>query len=249
MKIRIPPLYHWAAETLGKGQGMQRLARWHIWFAWLAGIPILMWVVTGLIMVVKPIEEVRGNHLRVEAETQPLDLSLTGDPIADGEVKEMRAYMQRGVPVTKITLMDGSVQRVDMRSGEAIPALGPIAARALVAEQIKGGDAVESVALFQAEEVPFDFRRKMPVWQVALNDGTHVYVGRDTGEIEAVRTQWWRLFDFVWGLHIMDLDTRELDEQSPFNYAMLVGFAALAAIGSLFGVILMFRRRKRFLRW
>lgn len=228
---------------------MQRLARWHIWFAWLAGIPILMWVVTGLIMVVKPIEEVRGTHLRVEAEAQPLDLSLTGEPVAGGEVKEMRAYMQRGVPVTKITMMDGSVQRIDMRSGEAIAPLSANAARAIVAEGIKGGDKVETVALFEADEVPFDFRREMAVWQVALADGTHVYVGRDTGDIEAVRTEWWRLFDFVWGLHIMDLETRELDKQSPFNYAMLVGFAALAAMGSLFGVILMFRRRKRFLRW
>ena len=94
-------------------------------------------------------------------------------------------------------------------------------------------------ARFDADDVPFDFRRPMPVWQVALADGTHVYVGTETGRIEAVRTQWWRTFDFVWGLHIMDLQTRE-DTSHP----ILILFATLSVIGALFGCILMFRRRK-----
>jgi ABC-type Mn2+/Zn2+ transport system permease subunit len=53
-----------------------------------------------------------------------------------------------------------------------------------------------------------------------------------------VRTRWWRTFDFVWGLHIMDLQTRE-DTHHP----ILIFFALLAVIGALFGCILMFRRR------
>ena len=79
----------------------------------------------------------------------------------------------------------------------------------------------------------------MPVWQVALEDGTHIYVGTETGRIEAVRTKWWRTFDFMWGLHIMDLQTRE-DTHHP----ILILFAILAVIGSLLGCILLFRRRK-----
>jgi hypothetical protein len=79
----------------------------------------------------------------------------------------------------------------------------------------------------------------MPVWQVTLQDGANIYVGRNTGEIEAVRTRWWRWFDFMWGLHILDPQTRE-DTSHP----ILIIFAALGTIGALFGVILMFRRRK-----
>lgn len=96
-----------------------------------------------------------------------------------------------------------------------------------------------NTARFDAENVPFDFRRPMPVWQVALEDGTHVYVGTETGRIEAVRTEWWRTFDFVWGLHIMDLETRE-DTSHP----ILILFAFLSVIGALLGCMLMFRRRK-----
>ena len=49
---------------MGNQSVMQRFAKWHIWLGWLVGFPILMWTVTGLVMVIKPIEEVRGNHLR-----------------------------------------------------------------------------------------------------------------------------------------------------------------------------------------
>jgi hypothetical protein len=77
------------------------------------------------------------------------------------------------------------------------------------------------------------------VWRVALEDGAHIYVGRDTGRIEAVRTRWWRGFDFMWGLHIMDLSEREST-----SHPILILFALLGVIGALLGCVLMFRRRK-----
>ena len=218
---------------------MRLLAKWHIWLAWLFGIPMLMWTVTGLIMVSRPIEEVRGNHLRVEQPEQPLILPDSSLASAEANLKEMRVTMQDGRAVAILTDMDGAVSRVDMASGEALPALTAEDARAIAAERIVDGDQVRSVTFFDADEVPFDFRRPKPVWQVALEDGAHIYIGRDTGEIEAVRTRWWRIFDFAWGLHIMDLQERE-DTSHP----ILIIFAGLGVIGSLVGVILMFRRRK-----
>ncbi|MEP2736088.1 MAG: PepSY domain-containing protein [Erythrobacter sp.] len=218
---------------------MRLLAKWHIWLGWLVGVPILMWTLTGLLMVAKPIEEVRGNHLRVEAADQPL--VIPGSAFADqaDSIKEIRAFTQDGRAIALLTDMEGNQSRVDFQTGEALPPLTANDASALVAKQIVGGDKVRTVALFQADDVPFDFRRPMPVWQVALEDGAHIYVGQQTGRIEAVRTSWWRAFDFAWGLHIMDLKTRE-DTSHP----ILITFAALSAFGALMGCVLMFRRRK-----
>jgi hypothetical protein len=218
---------------------MKLLAKWHVWLGWLVGVPIVMWTLTGLVMVAKPIEEVRGNHLRIDQEDQPLLLEGSALASAEFPIKEIRAQMQDGRAIALVTDMEGNVRRVDFATGAPLPALTAEDATALVAQQIRDGDKARSVTLFEADEVPIDFRRPIPVWQVGLEDGAHIYVGRDTGRIEAVRTRWWRLFDFMWGLHIMDLETRE-DSSHP----ILIFFAALSLAGASLGCILMFRRRK-----
>ncbi|WP_435201570.1 PepSY domain-containing protein [Qipengyuania sp. 902] len=227
---------------MGHQRTMRRFANWHIWLGWLVGVPILMWTVTGLVMVAKPIEEVRGNHLKLETTNEgfsgnpaPIPFKLDGSP----QATEMRSYMQNGRLITTVTRPDGSIDRFDGASGQPLDDIDEQEARRIVRQGIVGGDKVASATKFDANDVPFDFRRPMPVWQVALEGGTHVYVGTETGRIEAVRTRWWRLFDVMWGLHIMDLETRE-DTHHP----ILILFAVLAVIGSLLGCILMFRRRK-----
>jgi hypothetical protein len=222
---------------------MRILAKWHIWLGWLIGVPIAMWTASGLLMVAKPIEEVRGEHLRVEqpdialppSNPMPITLQLENAP----PIRSYETRMQEERAVTFLTHMDGRVERYDAGTARLIEPLDATEARELVARQIIGGTDVASVRLFDADAVPFDFRRPVPVWQVALADGTHVYVGRDTGEIEAVRTRWWRWFDVAWGLHIMDLDERE-DTSHP----VLIAFAALALAGSVLGIVLLFRRRR-----
>ena len=220
---------------------MQRISRWHIWLGWLVGVPVLMWTVTGLVMVAKPIEEVRGNHLRkqVPERALPADTEIPVSLHAESTrpVRAVTTQVERGETITRIAYMDGTTARY-RPDGSAMGPLSEVEARLIVAEGIEGGDKVTGTARFAADDVPFDFRRPLPVWQVALAAGTHVYVGTETGQIEAVRTRWWRTFDFVWGLHIMDLQTRE-DTHHP----ILIFFALLAVIGALFGCILMFRRR------
>lgn len=218
---------------------MRTLAKWHIWLGWLVGVPIVMWLATGLLMVSRPIEEVRGEHLLVKADPVPLELPGSTLAAPGTGLKEMRVTMQQGRAVAILTTIKGAVRRVDFATGAALPALDAAAARTLVAARITGGDKAERVTLFPSDRTPFDFRRPLAVWQVQLADGTNVYVGRDTGEIEAIRTRWWRAFDLAWGLHIMDLSERE-DTSHP----VLILFAALSLTGALIGCVLMFRRRR-----
>ena len=221
---------------------MRLFAKWHIWLAWLAGIPVLMWILTGLVMVAKPIEEVRGTTLMrdMPQETLPRDITIAVNLPATiaKPVSSVRTAVERGELITRIEYADGTTDRL-REDGSTMGPLSELEARLLVEQRVIGGDRVASTRRYTAGNVPFDFRRPMPVWQVALEDGTHVYVGTETGRIEAVRTRWWRVFDFVWGLHIMDLQTRE-DTSHP----ILILFAAISAVFALIGVVLMFRRRK-----
>ena len=227
---------------MARQQWMQRFARWHIWLGWLVGVPIVMWMVTGLVMVARPIDEVRGNHLRkpVAEVALPADtnIAISLPRSDDGPVRSVSTAMRGDQPITSIEYVSGTIRRF-APDGTQLRPVGEIEARLIVADAIIGGDKLASTTFFAADDVPFDFRRPVAVWQVALQDGTIVYVAQDTGKIEAVRTQWWRLFDFMWGLHIMDLETRE-DTSHP----ILILFAALGLTGSLLGAVLMFRRRK-----
>ena len=220
---------------------MRRFARWHIWLGWLVAIPLLLWTASGLLMVLRPIDEVRGTTLRIEHATQPVRVKLDASDTSDTLIREGRLLHQRGRSILLATYMDGTVARIDLAtsSNGHLPPVDETEARRAVAHAIKGGDRVSAVQLFSANAVPFDFRKPMAVWQVTLADQTHVYVGRDTGEIEAVRTRWWRAFDFMWGLHIMDPVERE-DSSHP----LLIVSAALALVSVVLGTLLLFRRRK-----
>lgn len=219
---------------------MRRFARWHIWLGWLTGMPLLLWTLSGLVMVAKPIEEVRGNHLKRALADQALPAS-TAPPLLGNRpaAREVRSLVLNGRAVTLVTRLDGTVQRHDAVSGRLLPPVDEDEVRAIVKRQIVGGESIASLRLFGYDHPPFDFRQPKSAWQVTLTDGTHVYVLQATGEIAAVRTDWWRFYDVFWGLHIMDLQTRQ-DSHHP----TLIVFAVLGLAGSTLGTVLLFRRRR-----
>jgi hypothetical protein len=84
-----------------------------------------------------------------------------------------------------------------------------------------------------------EYRGALPAWRVALHDpdSTNVFVAVDTGRIAAVRTGTWRLYDFFWGLHIMDWK-----DHSNFNTLWLLAFAIGGLALWLGGAILLCMR-------
>lgn len=222
---------------------MKRLVRWHVWLGWLVAVPLLLWTFTGLWMVARPIEEVRGTGLRAE----PPELSAPEAmvlPKLDGRVVERIELVPRlGRPTWIVRFEGGDARAADVVTGALLPRIDAVTARRLADAALAAPGQVTSVRAFSTIDAPIDLRRDRSSWQVAYTDGLNVYVDALTGEILAVRSSQWRLFDLMWGLHIMDVQTRE-DTSHP----LLIGFAALAFVGSLMGTILLFRRRKAGIR-
>lgn len=220
---------------------MQRFAKWHIWLGWLVGVPILMWTVTGLVMVARPIEEVRGDHLRA----QPHLLREFGRDITLPQVAEFdviagaRLVQQADGPVWIVDTEAGGTYRYSARTGALIPPVIREEAVAIAERAYAGEGTLQTLNFFGPEDEPQELRLGATGWQASFDDGTNIYIDNATGQVMAIRSSWWRVFDFMWGLHIMDLETRE-DTSHP----VLIIFAALGVIGSLLGCILMFRRRK-----
>ena len=226
------------------GAFRRRLRRWHIWLGWIVGIPVLLWVLTGLVMVARPIEEVRGTHLLEEAPA----VRLASAPIVP---------RIEGVPLTSLTLQqrsagarwvaelpDGTARLADPATGAWLPPVTAIGAAQEVQSRYRGSASIARISKTQADNPPLDLRRPIPAWQVRMSDGTNFYVDARTGEVVATRTRFWRVFDLMWGLHIMDLSTRE-DTHNP----LVIGFAIIALVTTVLALVMLpltiRRRRKR----
>ncbi|HVR92119.1 MAG TPA: PepSY domain-containing protein [Novosphingobium sp.] len=216
---------------------MQRFARWHIWLGWAVGVPLLLWTASGLFMAARPIEQVRGEDLR--AVPVPVAGSTLTFPKLAGSITKVTLVGQPAQPVWIVTGGDGQPHRYAARTGVPLGAVSEAEARAIAAATFTGKAQLTRMQRLSAAQAPLDLRRPRPSWQASFADGTHLYIDASTGEVLALRTRWWRIYDFMWGLHIMDLQTRE-DTSHP----ILILFAALAVVGSIFGTTLLFRRRK-----
>ncbi|MCA1661707.1 MAG: PepSY domain-containing protein [Novosphingobium sp.] len=217
----------------------RKLLRWHVWLGWLVGVPLVLWTVTGLVMVARPIDEVRGTALR--AELPPLPATAVMAPLPEpGDVDSLTLRQTALGPRWIVAGRDESRRALDPRSGLAVPPLTRAQAEAAARAYRQGKARIVSTRLTPADRPPLDLRQMRPAWGVTFSDGARFYIDADTGELIAVRTRFWRVFDVMWGLHIMDLQTRE-DTHHP----ILILFAALATIGTVLGCVVMFSRYSR----
>ena len=191
-------------------------------------------------MVARPIEEVRGTGVRAELE----QVNFTGLvlPQVTGMANAAR-LVKIGARDQWIVDQGKILERYDARTGARLPEVAMAEARNLAdAAYLADARPVKQVA-FDALNPPLDLRKARPSWQVHFDDGTHVYIDKESGEVLAIRTRQWRAFDFMWGLHIMDPQTRE-DTSHP----LLIVAAGLSFVSVLIGIIMLFMRRKRGVR-
>ena len=216
---------------------MQRFVRWHIWLGWIAALPVLLWLVSGLFMAARPIEEVRGEELRRPVAA----VATTGlvVPQIVGAVARLSLIEELGQPVWLVIGADKAQTRYDARSGLPLGPVSAVEAQKLAGAAFAGTSALTGVRRFTADAAPLDLRKPRPSWQASFADGTHLYIDADTGEVLALRTRFWRAYDFMWGLHIMDPRTRE-DTSNVFLWVL----GGIALGSGLLGSVLLFRRRK-----
>jgi hypothetical protein len=203
----------------------------------------LLWVVSGLIMVARPIEEVRGAGLLRD----PQPIRLVGPPIsplvAGVPLSSLTLEERAAGPRWVIKLPDGKTRIADPTTGLLLPALSASDATREVEARYTGKAKVQSVTRTSADNPPLDLRRPIDAWKIEMDDGTRFYVDSSTGQIAATRTRWWRFYDLMWGLHIMDPQTRE-DTHNPF----VIGFGIIALAMAVLGTIVLpmtIRRRKK----
>lgn len=220
--------------------GRSKLRQWHIWLAWIAAIPVLLWIVSGLVMAARPIEDVRGEGLLKPVSA----MRLVGPPIPprlDGVPLSSLSLEQRAAgPRWIVKLPDGLTRLANPETGLLLPPLAAADAAAEVQARYTGSARIQSVERTSADDPPLDLRRPIATWRVSMDDGSRFYVDAASGQIVATRTRWWRFYDLMWGFHIMDLSDRE-HAHNP----LVIGFGLIALAVSLIGLILLPKTLKR----
>ncbi|MGB3722025.1 MAG: PepSY domain-containing protein [Pacificimonas sp.] len=212
----------------------------HKWIALVVGVQLMLWTASGLFMTIFPIEQVRGEHLVKTAPEVSLDKPFIM-PDFDGE--PVTGVALRMIGDRPVLVVSHPTRRMmhDPYSGDMIPAPGEAEIAALARAAYAGDEPVEAVTLI-TKVAPSEWRGTLPVWQVrfAGADNLRFYMDADTGELLTRRTRLWRVYDFMWMLHIMDYQGRE-----DFNNWLVQAAAGLGLSVTLSGVLLLFYRMLR----
>jgi uncharacterized iron-regulated membrane protein len=219
----------------------------HKWFGLFIGIQVVIWSLSGLYMTVVSIDIIHGNNLVRQAPSRTADASTLLDPFAlaaRGNASDARLAWVRNRPAYVLT-SDNGERAVDASTGAPVAPLAEAEIRSIADATYTGDEPISSAALIT--ETPREIRgRKPPLWRVEFANWNKptFYFSPATGELVSRRHELWRIFDFVWMLHIMDYDERE-----NVNNTLLRVFTWGAVLMALSGTWLLFysfhRKKKK----
>ena len=210
----------------------------HKWIGLVIGIQVLLWISGGVVMSIIPIDMVRGKHLvkPLPEMAQPLASEKVNFQPDLSHWKTVEWRQRLGQAALVLTGFDGERQWVDPASGQVLPVITADEAKQVAALQYLGEGEPQQVRLLT--QLPQEVSsRSGPLYRVDFNDWIHtsLYLDPASGEVKSVRSDYWRLFDFFWMLHIMDYEERE-----DFNNPLLIGASLLALFFTFSGLVLLY---------
>lgn len=222
----------------------------HKWLGLFVGLQLVLWTVSGFYMVVVDLDFIHGDPL---VRNLRIPLATPGELVPVASVTErypevtqvsLRSLIGLPVPVYDVTTK-GQKVLIDAQSGRQLSPLSEATIRELARNYYAGSGAIEKLTLIERSP-PLEIQsHPLPLWRVDFDDGlqTSLYLHPDTGTLVTRRHRFWRWFDFLWMLHIMDYD-----ERTDMNNGLLRVTTVLGLITMFSGVWLLyfsFRRRKR----
>ena len=206
----------------------------HKYLSFFISLQLFLWTISGIYFAFNKIELVRGEQFRL----------IESFPINFDEVKFSRSDVQQVKAINRlgeiIFVVSGSkgIEYLDA-FGTPVNKLN----KNEVFEIVSSSSTLKPIDLEEITESSkgSEFRgRDLPIYKVtSLNDNDkkiNLYLNVFSGEITAVRSLQWRIWDLMWGFHIMDWQTRE-----KINNIFLRIFSILALVSSISGILLFFR--------
>lgn len=218
----------------------------HKWLGLFIGLQVVVWSLSGLYMTVVHIDTIHGDHLVRELVSPGIEADALYNPLALAAREKATGIRLAWVDERPIYVTEGPSGERAFSATSAAPLEPPNeqAIRALASLYYTGSEPIASAELIT--DVPAEIRgRTPPLWRVEFDHWNRptFYLSPVTGELLSRRHELWRLFDFVWMLHIMDYDERE-NVNNPLLRAFTWG-AALMALSGIWLLFYAFPKRKK----
>ena len=169
------------------------------------------------------------KYISLFIAVQLLLWTVSGIYFSFNKIENVRGEQYR-VALTEVPIVDNrKLERLDFESAMQI-----IEERTILQPQ--------TIEIVEDSQRGSEYRgRKLPLYKVVSlsNEDKEINVYQDpfTGEIVAIRSAQWRVWDLMWGLHIMDwVDRDNIDN------LLLKIFSFIALFTSISGVILFFKK-------
>ncbi len=206
----------------------------HKYLSFFISLQLFLWTISGIYFAFNKIELVRGEQYRL-TESFPIDFNDV--KFSRSDVKQVKAIKRLGEIIFVVSGSKG-IEYLDP-FGTPVNKLN----KSEVFEIVSSSSTLKPIDLEEITESSkgSEFRgRNLPLYKVtSLNDKDkkiNLYLNVFSGEITAVRSLQWRIWDLMWGFHIMDWQTRD-----KINNFFLQIFSILALVSSISGILLFFK--------
>ena len=209
----------------------------HKYLSLIISIQLLLWTISGIYFAFNKIELVRGEQYIIKDKPSSIEINNLN---ISSNVKNIEIFKRLNQWVVKAE-MDAGFKYQDLLGNEVYE-LSPNEA----IEVVKLKTILSPIDAIKINESSSrsEFRgRSLPIYKIKTDssDDTNVYVDVMSGKIVAIRSDSWRVWDFLWGAHIIDYKERD-----NINNILLKIFSVLALFSSLSGIALFFNTIKKF---
>ena len=207
----------------------------HKYLSLVISIQLLLWTISGIYFAFNKIELVRGEQYLIEQNVSKLNLKEVESSFSAKDVNFVRRLDEWIIKVET----DSGFNYTDLQ-GQSLDELNEEEVKEVVRQRT---NLIPLMAQrINKLEIRAEFRgRNLPIFKVTTSttDNINVYVDAFTGEVTAIRSDSWRIWDFLWGAHIIDYSERE-----NINNFLIKILSILALISSLSGIVLFFKTFK-----
>ncbi|WP_299792159.1 PepSY domain-containing protein [uncultured Shewanella sp.] len=205
--------------------------KYHRWLMLFLGVQFVIWSVSGAYMVIFNIDYIHGDTLVVnhqvpvnpEKINYPLSTLVQDYPGAE--------RIELGMLIDKEVYrfsQDGTQYLLDAGSGQLLSPLNQTAAISAAKHYYAGEGEIIDVVLI-TENPPFELSpRLLPAWRVNFDDfgSPSIYISARTGKLVTKRHEFWRTFDLMFTLHVIDYASEDGGNRVFFWFTLFSLFAA-----------------------